>query len=67
MECRYSGGGVPCGMTVPMIEMIASVMRVNMVSLSEQKKSQMDWDVDFLLEVTRMLLGNKVAANGLYA
>ena len=67
MVCRYSGGGDPCGMIVPMIEMIASVMRVNMVSLSEQKKSHMDWDIDFLLEVTRMLLGYKVAADGLNA
>ena len=67
MVCRYSGGGVPCGMTVPMIEVTARVIRVNMVSLSEQKKSQMDWDIDFLLEVTRMLLGYKVAADSLYA
>ena len=54
-------------MTVPMIEITANVMRVNMVSLSEQKKSQMDWDIDLLLVVTRMLLGYKVAADGLYA
>lgn len=67
MVCKYSGGGVPCGMTVPMIEITASVMRVNMVSLSEQKKSQMDWDIDFLLEVTKMLLGCKVAAGCLHA
>jgi hypothetical protein len=38
-----------------------------MVSLSEQKKSQMDWDIVFLLEVTRMLLGYKVATDRLYA
>ena len=54
-------------MIVPIIDMIASVMRVNMVSLSEQKNSQMDWDIDLLLVVTRMLLGYKVAADGLYA
>ena len=67
MVCKYSGGIAPCGMTVPIIEITASVMRVNMVNLSEQKKSQMDWDTDFLLEVTRMLLGYKVAADSLYA
>ena len=50
-----------------MIEVTARVIRVNMVSLSEQKKSQMDWDIVFLLEVTRMLLGYKVAADSLYA
>lgn len=54
-------------MTVPIIEITASVMRVNMVSLREQKKSQINWDVDFLLDVTRLLLGYKVAADVLYA
>ena len=66
MVCKYSGGGVPCGMTVPMIESTAREMRVNMVSLSEQKKSQTDRDIVFSLDVTRMLLGYKVAAGDLH-
>ena len=37
---RYSGAGVPCGMIVPMIEISASAIRTNIVSFSEQKKSQ---------------------------
>lgn len=44
-------------MTVPIIEMIANVMKRNMVSLSEQKKSHMDWGHDFTFVVTMKLLG----------
>lgn len=59
MVCKYSGGGDPCGMIVPMIEMIANVIKRNMVSLSEQKKSQRDWDFVFSSVVTITLLGCK--------
>lgn len=56
MDCRYSGGGDPCGMTVPMIEITAKVMSRNMVSFSEQKKSQSDWGHDLSFVVTMRLL-----------
>jgi hypothetical protein len=60
MVCKYSGGGVPWGMTVPTIEITARVMRVNMVNLSEQKKSQIDRDTVFSLDVTKCSLAIKL-------
>ena len=49
---RYSSGGIPWGMTVPMIEMTASEISRNMVSFSEQKKSQRECRKSFFGVVT---------------
>jgi hypothetical protein len=39
----YSWGGIPCGTTVPMIEMSAREINRNIVSFNEQKKSQIEF------------------------
>jgi len=48
----YSWGGIPCGTTVPMIDMSAREISRNIVSFNEQKKSQIDFRKSRLLLVT---------------
>src|SRR6185369_14025053 len=52
IRARYSSAGVPCGMTVPMIEMIAREISRNMVNFNEQKKSQRECRKSFFGVVT---------------
>jgi hypothetical protein len=52
IRARYSSGGIPWGMTVPIIEMTARDISRNMVSFREQKKSQRECRKSFLGVVT---------------
>lgn len=64
MVCRYAGGGVPWGITVPMMDTAARPISRKMVSFSEQKKFHREFTKPLFVDFKKTLLRERIRNHG---